>query len=299
MGVLLGAHLLGDARDVIPAARGLHELAALGDDFDLPGDLILRRAAHAGEAVHVLDLDLRAEGGGAFGADADVHVAADHALLHVAVGDAALVENLDEGVEIRVGHVRAGEVGLGDDLEERDAGAVEVHAGVAVEVGELADILFQVRAGDAHPGEAVGGAGAVELEVHVAVGRAGLIVLGELVVLRGVGVEVILPVELRVARDLAVEQQSGEHGEAEGLLVRHGQDAGQAEADGADVGVGCCAEGVGAAAPHLRLGLELDVRFETDDSFVFHKGRGKPNHGGVGLDTDFSGKRIPRHLAPG
>ena len=44
VGVLLGAHLLGDARDVIPAARGLHELAALGDDFDLPGDLIVGEA---------------------------------------------------------------------------------------------------------------------------------------------------------------------------------------------------------------------------------------------------------------
>jgi hypothetical protein len=42
-----------------------------------------------------------------------------------------------------------GEVRLGNDFHERHAGAVEIHAAVAVEMRELADVFLQVRAGDA------------------------------------------------------------------------------------------------------------------------------------------------------
>ena len=129
----------------------------------------------------------------------------------------------------------------------------------------FADVLLQVRAGDAHARNA-----AVEFELHVAVGRGGLVVLGDLVILRHVRIEIILPVKLGAAGDFAIQQQAGQHGQAQRLLVGDGQHAGQAEADGADVGVRRRAEFIGAAAPHLRFRFELDVRFQPDDRFVFH-----------------------------
>ena len=55
----------------------------------------------------------------------------------------------------------------------------------------LADVFLQVRAGDAHARKA-----AVELELDVAVGGGRLVVLRDLVILRHVRIEIILPVEL-------------------------------------------------------------------------------------------------------
>ena len=52
---------------------------------------------------------------------------------------------------------------------------------------------------------------------------------------------------------------------ADGLAVQHGQRAGQAQADGADVGVGLVAEAVAAGAEDLGRGQELDVDLEADD----------------------------------
>ena len=144
----------------------------------------------------------------------------------------------------------------------------------------LADIFLQVRPGDAHAREA-----AVELELDAAVDGGGLVVLRDLVVLRHVRVEVVLPVELGVAGHRAVEQKAGERRQAQRLLVRDGQHAGQAQAHRADVGVGRRAELIGAAAPHLRLRLKLDVGFQADDRFVVHNaGRLLPR-----MDTDEHG----------
>ena len=246
VGVFLGAHFLGDAGGVVPAAGGLDELAALADDFDLAGDFVFQRAAHAGKAVHVFDLDFGPEFLTAHGAHGDVDIAADHAFFHVAIADAAIEEDVLEGVEVFAGHVGAGEVGLGDDLHEGDAGAVEIHAAVAVEMEAFADILLEVRPGDADAGEA-----ALKFKLHPAVGGGGFIVLGELVVFGGVGIEIVLAVEFGEAGDFAIEQVTGEDGFAQGFFVGHGQHAGEAQADGAHLGVGLGAIGVGAAAPHF------------------------------------------------
>src|ERR1035441_5164896 len=49
-----------------------------------------------------------------------------------------------------LGHVRAGELRLGNNLHERHTGAVEIDAAIAVEVEVLADVFLQVRPRDAH-----------------------------------------------------------------------------------------------------------------------------------------------------
>ena len=113
---------------------------------------------------------------------------------------------------------------------------------------------------------------AVEFKLDVAVGRGRLVVLGDLVILRHVRVKITFPVELGEAGNFAIQQKAGEHRQAQRLVVGHGQHAGQAEADGANVGIRRRAERVSAAAPHLRFRFKLDVRFQPDDRFVFHCG---------------------------
>ena len=299
MCVLLGPHFLGDARHVIPAARGLDELAAAFDHGDLARDFIVQRAAHAGKAIHVLDLDFGAEFLGADGAHADVYVAAHHAFFHVAIAHAAVDQNIFEGIEIFIGHVGTGDVRFGNDFHERHAGAVEIHAAGAVKMRELAHVFFEVRARDADAAHTIGRAGAGEFKIHEAVRRAGFVVLRELVIFGGVGIEITFAVEFGEARNFAVQQVTRQHRQTQRLVVRHGQHAGQAEADGTDVGVRLGTVSVRATAPHLRFGFELDVGFQTDDSFVFHCGENLTTAGRVEASSEGRMRGRRRDLSAG
>ena len=84
--------------------------------------------------------------------EVDVGVAAERALLHLAVGDAQVAERQPELLEAASGVGRAADVGLGDDLQERDARAVEVDLGEpAGGVRQLAGVLLEVDAGQPAP----------------------------------------------------------------------------------------------------------------------------------------------------
>ena len=109
-------------------------------------------------------------------------------------------------------------------------------------------------------------------DVDPAVLGDGLVELRDLVALGQVGIEVVLAREDGALADLAVEGERGQRGELDGLGVEHGQRAGQAEADRADIGIGRGAEVVGAAAEGLGRGEQLDVHFEPDDGLVFGQG---------------------------
>jgi hypothetical protein len=102
--------------------------------------------------------------------------------------------------------------------------------------------------------------------------REGQVVLGDLVVLREVRVEVVLPVELGVGRDRAVEGEGGAEAELERRAVEDGQGAGVAEADGADLRIGRRAELDRARAEQLGPRLQLDVGLDADDEFVVRHG---------------------------
>ena len=82
----------------------------------------------------------------------DVGVAAEAAFLHVAVADADPAHQRVQRLRVGDRLVGAAHVGLGDDLEQRRAGAVEVDAGHAVEVlvQRLAGVLLEVRAREPH-----------------------------------------------------------------------------------------------------------------------------------------------------
>ena len=257
------------AQVAVPAAGLLDDGAAGLQQGGLARDLELERGVDALEGVHVLDLDLRAERVGALGAERDVHVRAHVAVLEVAVGDAGVDEDLAEALEVFHRLVGGGEVGHADDLHERRAAAVVVDAGVPRVVVDLRGVLLEV---DVVEADALRGAGrdAARVDLHAAAEAERGAALGDLVVLRHVRIAVVLPGELGVARDVAAEHEAGHDDELHGLLVRARQRAGQAEADGADVGVGLGLRGEQAPAEHLRAGLQLDVGLEADVDEVFH-----------------------------
>src|SRR5262249_33392881 len=110
------------------------------------------------EGVEVLDLD-----DGGFGevtvlqvdAAVDVGLEAHVALLHDALGDAEEAADVAEGAREEEDGLGGAEVGLGDDVQERRAGAVLVHEGVVDGaaagglVEQLAGVFLEVGADDA------------------------------------------------------------------------------------------------------------------------------------------------------
>jgi hypothetical protein len=124
----------------------LHDLTALFEKLDLPARLEFNGALHEAEGVQVLDLAARAQSCTCL-SHGHVGIAAKRAFLHVAVADADPDHQRVQGA--RVGHrlFRAAKLRLGDDLEERRAGAVEIDAAHAVEVfvQGLAGVFLEVR----------------------------------------------------------------------------------------------------------------------------------------------------------
>ena len=189
----------------------------------------------------------------------DVGVDPQAALLHVHVGDAELAHRLAQQPRPLGRFGGAAQVGLGDDLDQRRAAAVEVdQRGVgAVDPARLADVdrlrrvLLEVGAVDADVAEP-------------AVAGKRDVVLADLVGLRVVGIEVVLAVEDRARRDLALQRRGDLQRVEDRLLVGHRQHARVGEADRAGVDVRLVAEGELAAAEHLRPRRQLDVDLEPD-----------------------------------
>jgi hypothetical protein len=97
--------------------------------------------------------------------------------------------------------------------------------------------------------------------------RERLIVLRDLIALRQVGIEVVLPREDRVLVDAAAERQRRARAQFDGPAVQHRQRARQAEAHRAHVRIRRRAEAGRTAAEDLRVGEELCVDLEPDDRF--------------------------------
>ena len=193
---------------------------------------------------------------------------------------------------------------LGDDLDQRDAGAVVVDqrvvgavdpAGGAADVQRLAGVLLHVRALDLDRGRSR----RRPRRLGPAVERDRLVVLRGLEVLRHVRVEVVLPREPAPLGDLAVERQPDPDRRLDGLAVDDRHRAGQAEAGRADLGVGLGAELGRAAAEHLRRGVQLDVDLEAQRRVELLQ-RVLEGHQGVGhaqLSTASQGRAPGRAAA--
>ena len=248
----------------VPQAGLLLDPPPGADGLRLPVDLVLERALQEPERVEVLHLDLHPEGRLSDRSDGDVRVAAQAALLHVAVVDPDGGEDAPQPGEEDRGRGRRPQIRMRHDLDQRHAAAVEVEVGLPVGVAagrvqRLARVLLEMHPDDAHD------AFAVVLRVsHLAVGGQGMLVLRDLIALGQVGIEVVLAGEDRARLHGAAQGQGRAHAQLDGTAVQHRQRPGQSEAHRTHVGVRRRPETGGATAEDLRVGEELRVDLEPD-----------------------------------
>ena len=203
-------------------------------------------------------------------ADRNVHVSAQIALFHVAVAGA---ERHNDGFELlHIGRrfERGPDIRLGDDLHQRDAGAVEIDIGGVWRhvVNGLARILFQMQTLDAHR-EGIGRIAMRRLHIHLDLALAddGKIELRDLIALRQVGVEIVLPVEAGVFVDLRLQAEAGTHRLLDAFAVDHGQHAGHRGINQRDIAVRVRAKACRGTGKQLRLGGDLGVNLEAHHQF--------------------------------
>ena len=131
---------------------------------------------------------------------------------------------------------------------------------------QLGNILFQV-----HPFNPDFSLPLTGVNDQAALQCQGQVVLRNLVAFHQVRVGVVLAVELGVFRDAAAQGEPCHHGVFHGLLVDHGKCAWEPQAHRTHPLVRRGRLVVGpAGTKHFALGLELDVDFQTYNSFVFH-----------------------------
>ena len=162
-------------------------------------------------------------------------------------------------------------VGLADRLHQRHARAVDVQEAVAgpvlvLAMKQLGHVLLEVDARDGY-----GLLAAVSLDHEPAAGCDRLVVLGDLIPLHQVGVGVVLAVELRIRRDIAVQGQPGRDDDLDRSAVDDREHAGHSQADLTHIRVrlGVLISGA-ARAEHLALGQELSVNLQPNDRLVLH-----------------------------
>jgi hypothetical protein len=105
---------------------------------------------------------------------------------------------------------------------------------------------------------------------HTAIGAKRHVVVRNLIILRHVWIEIILPVELADRRDVAFEHETGEDRHAQSFVIHHGQGARQPEANRTSIRVRFCAKFNRTRAKHLRARLELNVDFKANGGEVLH-----------------------------
>ncbi len=188
---------------------------------------------------------------------------ADDPLLHIARVDFEVLEQRAErgGVAQDLGY--RVQVGFAHDFQQRDAGAVEVHQRVAIAVEQLPGVLFEMDAPDACRGL---------MALIQAIGQPAMLgqrrlVLRNLEPLGKIRVEVVLARKLAALGHLAAERQRDPQGVFDRLAVDDRQGAGLTGADltHGRIGLGGGRILHGAAAEHLRAGLQLGVHLQTDD----------------------------------
>ena len=241
MRLLFAAHGFSNPLLRVPQPGLLYYRAPFIEDLVLSLDLIGQGPLHVAEGIHILDLGPGPEGLGAHGPDGDIGVATQTAFLHVPVADLKVLEDRPQQPEV-VGSLLGGaEVGFAHDLQEGNAGAVEVDVAerLGLVVKELSRVLLQVDAGDSH--QFLFSIGSRDL--HRAVDSERQLILGDLVSFGQVGIEVIFAGKEAEGGDLTVGGQCHSHGELHRLPVEDRERPGHAGADRTRMGVGISAEG--------------------------------------------------------
>ena len=153
-----------------------------------------------------------------------------------------------------------------DDLKQGYARAVEVDPAVGSVflcrgVHQLSRVLLHVHAFDADLPKAFH---LVRLDGKIPLGGKRLVVLGDLIIFRQVGVVIVLPRHLRMPGNVAVERESSSYGHAVRRLVDDRKRPGCTHADRAYERIRVCSVPVGTGTEHLGIGLKLHVHLKTD-----------------------------------
>ena len=265
---------MGDAGFLIPVAGLLSQLASGLDDRDLPLDLVLDSLFQRAERVHVLDLDFGTEPFGTFWSDRYVGIEANRALFEPRIGGTQLGYHRPQILGIRPGFGGAADVWPGNHLDQWDARAVEVEQSrfrgvnppAIADVSRFAGVLLHVGTLDADPSGLT-----VDRDIEVAVMTDRDVELGDLIALGEVCVEVVLAVEDRTLRHLAIDGKADRHDPLDGLSIRNRECPRQTKTDRACVGVGLRPKLHGAATEHLRSGGELDMHLDPDHGLPGHE----------------------------
>ena len=228
---------------------------------------IWRRAStldrHADEADRIDVLDLAAGAEALAGlAHRHVDVGAQRALLHVAVAGTEVAQDRAQLGEERHRLLRRAQVRLRHDLHQRDARAVEIdvaQAGVLV-VQQLAGVLLEVQPLDAD----VDASAVRQIDGDDAFADDRRLVLADLIALRQVGIEIVLPVEHRAVVDLRLEPEPGADRLLDAFLVDHRQHAGHRGVDQRDMLVRLAAEFGRGAGEQLGVGGDLGMDLHAD-----------------------------------
>ena len=127
----------------------------------------------------------------------------------------------------------------------------------------LAGVLLEVEALDADlDALAVG-----HVDDDLALPDDRRLVLADLIALRQVGIEIVLPVEDRIEIDLRLQPESGADRLHDAGLVDHWQHAGHGGIDQRNVRIGLAAERGRSAGEKLGLRRHLGMNLHADDDF--------------------------------
>ena len=130
-------------------------------------------------------------------------------------------------------------------------------------VQRLAGVLLQVHALDPDRD----GLALRHVDDDLALAHDRRFVLADLVALRQVRIEIVLPVEYRLEIDLRLEPKAGADRLLDAFLVDHRQHAGHRRIDQRDMRVRCAAEFGRGAGKQLGVGRHLGMHFHADDDF--------------------------------
>ena len=202
-------------------------------------------------------------------ADRHVHVGAQVALFHVTVAGAQRDDDCAQLLHVSGGLGGRADIRLGDDLHQRHARAVEVHIGrVRIHVVDrLARVLFQVQALDAAGEGIILFARHFDIDLDLAFAHDGVGKLADLIALREVGIEIVLPVEPAVGVDLCLQAKTGADGLLHAEPVDHRQHARHRCVHQGDIAVGVGTKGGRRAREQLGVGRHLRMDFEPHDDF--------------------------------
>jgi len=244
----------------------------------LAADLVFKSTFDRAHGVHVFDLgpftpiqDLsRLSVRFLYG---DICVDPQGAVLHVAVRDADIPDDLPDPGHVIPGFAGGRHVRLGDDLCKGNTAPVVIYAGkrrtfkpaVRCRVDQFPRVFLEVKPG--YPDLLLFSviAGYENLSSFC----EGKIILAYLVRLGKVGVEIILPVKDRVAAYLAGKGKAALHAEFHSFFVEHRECPRKSQAYGADVAVGLCTDVIsGAGTEYLRGSGELHVYLKADHRHI-------------------------------